>query len=113
MNSSVRQINGKTIITANDVSIEITENGTVYIGGCEVRTVDGKKITNSAPVKPVEQTLKLDANSTLHGDITGDIKIVGENVTLTVRGDVVGNITSAGSVVVEGDTIGNINSHQR
>jgi cytoskeletal protein CcmA (bactofilin family) len=50
-------------------------------------------------------------DGTINGDIQGNIACIGNNITLTIVGDVVGNITGD-KVNIKGDVIGNINAAQ-
>ena len=72
-------INGKTY-RGNNISIQ---NGTVYI--------DGKLADDSAP----------DENGILEVQITGDVSLVECDRSVTVNGNVTGNVQAAGSVTCD------------
>lgn len=71
---------------------------------------DGDKITIDLSSRGLNKGCKSDVliekDGTIKGDVEGNI-FVGDNVTLIIEGDVMGNITGD-KVEVKGDVMGNI-----
>ena len=82
------------VINVNGISIKY-ENGKLIIDGLNASK------SNSKPIK-------IEKDGTIDGNVEGDINITGNNVTLVIKGKVVGNITGPGDIRIDGKVVGNI-----
>ena len=85
-------------ININGLEISF-DNGKLTIDG-----LDKEKGAFGQRNKEVEIT----KSGNIDGDITGNIKITGDNVSLLINGDVTGNIEGNCEIEVKGDIVGNI-----
>lgn len=75
------------------------DNGKLTIEG-----LSSKKGTFGQRNKEIEIT----KSGNIDGDVNGNIKITGDNITLQIKGDVTGNIVGDCEIKVDGDLTGNV-----
>ena len=90
-------------ININGLEISF-DNGKLTIDGLDTSGLGKKKGIFGQRNKEVE----IEKPGNIEGDVTGDIKVTGSNVTLIVKGDVTGNILGDCKINIEGDIVGNI-----
>jgi cytoskeletal protein CcmA (bactofilin family) len=75
---------------------------------------DGDRLTIEGLKKgsAKSESVKIDKDGNISGDITGDVQVTGHNVILNIEGDVTGNIIGAHEVKVHGDVTGNISAEK-
>lgn len=97
---------GRSTISINGMSIAM-EGQHLYVNGQEWGPLNGPQTT--APIAQ-QGSLVLEADGTLKGPFNGEIHVYGHNVTLTITGDVNGNIDSGSSVNVQGNVSGDVDA---
>ena len=85
-------------ININGLEISF-DNGKLTIDG-----LDKEKGAFGQRNKEVE----IEKSGNIEGDVIGDVKVTGSNVTLVIKGDVTGNIVGDCEINVEGDIVGNV-----
>ena len=79
-----------------DVSVN---NGTVFVNGEKVWPKQNE-------VKRDSTASKIESDKIINGDLCGNITAIGNNITVTINGDMIGNIAGAKTVTVKGDFVG-------
>lgn len=81
---------------------------TMNINGLNIDYTDGKLTITGLQNSRQKQDIVIDKSGNIEGDINGNITVKGSNVTLIVKGDVVGNVTGCQRIEVQGDIVGNV-----
>lgn len=93
-----------SIIQVDGMTIEYN-NGVLKVNGNQV---DIKGVAKEQQRNKEYKGNEIKDSKTINGDVTGDLKITGDNVKLVINGDVTGNIVGKCEIQVKGDLTGNI-----
>ena len=84
----------------------------IHIEGLEIEYADGKLTINGLGEKRMfgqrNKEIEITKSGNIDGDVTGNIYIIGGDITLVIKGDVTGNIEGDCEIKVEGDIVGNV-----
>ena len=91
-----------SIINVDGLRIEYSN------GNLTVKGLGNKKSSIFSSSCKGDKDVIIDKDGNINGDVSGNIEITGDNVTLIIQGDVEGNIVGSAKITVKGDIEGNI-----
>ena len=102
---------GHSRVSINGSTIEF-KNGKLKINGREIPKSEIDDILNNPQTTTVSytnqnKTIPDGQTYTVEGDFNGNLSLNGNNITIVIEGDLMGNISGASQVIVQGDHIGN------
>ena len=89
----------------------------VKINGYNIEVINDGLYINGKPINVGQHSehiknMEINRNTNLNKSVVGDIKCIGDNITINIEGDLIGNIIDAKNVIVEGDVTGNIDTDE-
>lgn len=104
--TSIKVENGKAWINGKKVSLDEAFKK-MSEGGVHINISNGDLNVSHSKNKPKARKVPSGSTQRISGDVLGNLTLQGDNITVIIEGDCMGNINGATTVNVEGDMMGN------